>query len=45
MLQWSVQLAVFVVLTIGLLDRYLFYYRLYESEAVTAFAYVPLPAF
>jgi hypothetical protein len=45
MLQWSVQLAVFVVLTIGLLDRYLFYYRLYESEAVTAFAYVPLPVF
>jgi hypothetical protein len=45
MLQWWVQLAAFVVLTIGLLDRYLFYYRLYESEAITAFAYVPPPLF
>jgi hypothetical protein len=43
MLDHRMQTAIFLVLTIGLFNRYLFYYRLFVSEIVIAFAYAPSP--
>ena len=39
MLSFWTQLPVFLVLTVGLLDRFLFFYRLYSLEVLSAYAY------
>lgn len=40
-----IQAGIFLVLTVGLFNRYLFFYRLFNSEIITAFAYAPSPVF
>lgn len=41
MLAPKIQAMIFLLLTIGLLNRYLFFNRLFVSEIVTSFAYAP----
>jgi hypothetical protein len=43
MLKGWFQTLFFLALTVGLLDRYLFFHRLFALEAITSFAYSPPP--